>query len=224
MFGKKEKVFIIKEVKVPSVAKKTFDHLSQFPEYMEIAQTVLTKLKKISSAIKRARFVHKLIDDYNIEVFAHPLVKEYSPCQMGCSACCHTQVSVTSDEAILLAQRISDDTSIDHLLLKKQATAGNDVAAFYDLSYQERRCIFLDDKGTCKVYSDRPSVCRTNAVLGEKEQCLTNDGKQQLRLIKTSKSDMAIYAAYLFSEQSGSLPLMVEKAMEETRSDTGLNE
>jgi Fe-S-cluster containining protein len=201
-----------------------FDTLSRFPEYMEIAQTVLSKLSKLATATKRARFVHKLIDDYNLEVFAHPLVKEFSPCQKGCSACCHTQVSVTSDEAKLLVQRISEDTFINGSLLKKQAAAGNDAASFYELSYQERQCIFLDDKGGCKVYADRPSVCRTNAVLGEKEQCLTNDGKQQLRLIKTSKSDMAIYAAYLFSEQSGSLPLMVEKAMEETRSDTGLNE
>ena len=208
-------------MKVPSVAKKTFDTLSRFPEYMEIAQTVLSKLSKLATATKRARFVHKLIDDYNLEVFAHPLVKEFSPCQKGCSACCHTQVSVTSDEAKLLVQRISEDTFINGSLLKKQAAAGNDAASFYELSYQERQCIFLDDKGGCKVYADRPSVCRTNAVLGEKEQCNTTDGNQQLCLIKTSKSDMVIYAAYLHSEQSGSLPMMVQKVLEESKHGPG---
>jgi Fe-S-cluster containining protein len=221
LFGKNGKIFIIKEVKVPSVAKKTFDTLSRFPDYMEIAQTVLAKLKKITTAPKRAQFIHKLIDDYNLEVFAHPLVKEYSPCQKGCSACCHTQVSVTSDEAKLLAQRISEDICINKSLLKKQASAGNDAGSFYQLSYQERQCIFLDEKGGCKVYADRPSVCRTNAVLGEKEQCSTTDGKQQLRLVKTSKSDMVIYAAYLYSEQSGSLPMMVQKALEESKHSLG---
>lgn len=87
--------------------------------------------------------------------------------------------------------------------------AGNDDQAFLDLSYENRKCIFLNDEGACQVYEDRPSVCRTNAVLGRPDQCDTSDTVQPTRLVKTSNADMAIYAAYLTSREAGSLPYLV---------------
>lgn len=200
-------------MKVPAVAKRTFNELSSRPEYMAITQFILEKISRISSAIKRAKFIHQTIDDYNQKVFSHPLVLEFSPCKLGCSACCHTQVSVTADEAQLLAQRVQEGVEIDMQRLASQSRCGNDSSAFYQLSYEERKCVFLDDSGACNIYEDRPAVCRTNAVLGEPSQCETTQGGQ-LRLVKTAEADMAIYAAYLFSHDSGALPLMLNQALQ----------
>ena len=206
-------------MKVPAVANRSFEELNKKPEFMVIVQFIIDKLSKIPFPIKRAKIIHQTIEEFNQEVFAHPLVKQFSPCKSGCSACCHTQVSVTRDEAELLVQRIADgvEINIDQLIL--QAKAGDTASEFYKLDYESRGCIFLDEKGLCKVYEDRPSVCRTNAVLGEADQCKTSDGHQQVRLVKTPQSDMAIYASFLFAEESGSLPTMVFKVLDEINNE-----
>ncbi|MFA6238360.1 MAG: YkgJ family cysteine cluster protein [Bacteriovorax sp.] len=200
----------------PAIAKQTYESLKNQNSFSSISQFIIEHLKKISSPLEKARFVHNVVDDYNKEVFSHPLVKELSPCKTGCSACCHTQVSVTEDEAELLISRITDGIKIDYALLKTQMKAGDNSDEFYKLSFEDRKCIFLSSDKTCQVYNDRPSVCRTNAVIGEAAQCSTTDGireKQTLRLIKTPQSDMAIMGSFLASKRSGSLALMLGRIL-----------
>lgn len=204
---------------VPAIAKKSFDELRAIPEYMHIVQTVLNKLQKISSHIKRTKLVHQLIDEYNIEIFAHPVIKELSPCNMGCSFCCHTQVSVTEDEASILALRIQEGVVIDRERLNRQMFAGNDPEVFFRLNHLDRRCVFLDDNGGCRVYKDRPSVCRTNAVIGDSIQCDTSKSVQPTRLVMTKKADMVIYASFLFARKSGSLPNLVGTILKDLESE-----
>ncbi len=206
-------------MKVPAVANRSFEELSKKPEFMVIVQFIIDKLSKIPFPIKRAKIIHQTIDEFNKEVFAHPLVQQFSPCKTGCSACCHTQVSVTRDEAELLVQRIADGVEINIDKLVQQAKVGDAASDFYKLDYEARGCIFLDEKGLCKVYEDRPSVCRTNAVLGDADQCKTTDGHQQVRLVKTPQSDMAIYASFLYAQESGSLPTMVFKVLDEINNE-----
>lgn len=200
----------------PAIAKQTYDTLKNQSAFSSISQFVKDHLKKIISPLERARFLHHVVDDYNREVFAHPLVQKLSPCKAGCSACCHTQVSITEDEAELLASRIEEGLKIDYSQLNLQMQAGNSSDEFYKLSFDERKCLFLNSDNKCQVYSDRPSVCRTNAVLGEASQCSTKEGlspKQELRLVKTSEADMAIMASFLTSRESGTLALMVGKIL-----------
>ncbi len=199
---------------VPAIAKSTFDLLRNQPEFLSITESVRTHLNKIRSSLERARFVHNMVDEYNKEIFAHPLIKEFVPCKAGCSACCHTQVSVTEDEAELLLHNINNGVEIDYARLSLQTEQGNETGDFYKLSYQDRKCVFLDENGACKVYKDRPAVCRTNAVVGEASQCST-DGKAQgaLRLVKTSKADMVIVGAYANAAESGTLPMMLTKVL-----------
>jgi Fe-S-cluster containining protein len=213
--GKKIILFIISRVKVPAIAKRTFDQLSHVPEFLGVVQFILDKISRVSSPIKRARIVHKAVDEFNVEVFAHPLVQQFSPCKVGCSGCCHTQVSVTSDEAEVLAERIKEGLQINLDRLELQSKVSEESNTFYQLSYSDRRCVFLDDSDACSIYEDRPSVCRTNAVLGDAQQCLVSGENQQLRLVKTSKADMVIYASFLHSKESGSLPFMVFKRLKE---------
>ena len=202
---------------VPAIAKKTYEELRNQNEFMAIVHSVLDRLRKITSPIERAQIVHLEVESFNQEVFSHPLVEKFSPCKMGCDGCCHTQVSVTDDEAVLLAQRVEDGLVIDMARLELQAEAQNDSDAYYKIKYQDRRCVFLDDEGACRVYEDRPSVCRTNAVIGDASQCDTSVSVGPTRLIRTPKSDMAIYASFLFSRESGTLPLMLSKALKEKK-------
>jgi Fe-S-cluster containining protein len=203
---------------VPAVAKNTFELLRNQPEFLKITQTVINHLNKIKSSLERARFVHNMVDEYNKEVFSHPILKEMVPCKAGCTGCCHTQVSVTEDEAELLAHNIANGIEIDYVRLAKQADAGNDSSAFFKIPYNERRCVFLDEKGACRVYKDRPAVCRTNAVVGDAAQCDTSDTSVNteggaLRLVKTQKSDMTIVGAFAVANDSGTLPFMLAKVL-----------
>lgn len=200
----------------PAIAKQTYENLKNQQVFLSISQFVIEHLKKIASSSERARFVHNVVDDYNQSVFAHPLVLSLSPCKAGCAGCCHTQVSITEDEADLLVSRIEAGVKIDYALLQKQMRAGNDSELFNKMTYQERKCVFLGSANTCQVYDDRPSVCRTNAVLGDTSQCSTENGvnsNNELRLVKTAQADMAIMGSFLNSKESGTIPHMVGKLL-----------
>ncbi len=201
---------------VPAIAKSTFEMLRDQPEFLAITHSVIEHLNKIKSKIEKARFAHNMIDEYNRAVFSHPLLKQFVPCKSGCSACCHTQVSVTSEEAELLITNIDEGIKIDIEKLDLQAAAGNSPAEFYKIPYAKRGCVFLDGQGNCRVYKDRPAVCRTNAVVGEASQCDTNGQEQgALRLVKTQQADMVIVGAFYAAEDSGTLPVMLSKLLKE---------
>jgi len=203
---------ILKLVKLPAIAKKSFDLLHTNPEYMGIVQSVMNRLKKITNPIKRSRFVHKLVDEYVAEVFSDPLVKKLSPCKEGCSLCCHTEVSITHDEAELLVKKIKGGLSIDTDKLSMQAEAAT-KGSYFDIPFEERKCVFLNEQGACRVYEDRPSVCRINSVVGTAEQCDTRNGLQPMRLVLTRKADMAVYASFVHSGDNDCLPVMVHKVL-----------
>ncbi len=198
----------------PAIAKQTYEKLRSQPAFSDITHFIIEHLKKISSPLERARFVHHVVDEYNKEVFAHPLVQKFLPCKVGCSGCCHTQVGITDDEAELLAERINDGLKIDLNLLKTQLAVGNNPEDFYKLSQENRRCIFLGSDESCQVYNDRPSVCRTNAVLGEASQCSPHVGEgepQTMRLLKTERADMAIMGSFFTARESGTIANMVSR-------------
>lgn len=208
----------VKIMNVPAIAQKTFSELKNRVEAMELVQFVLKKLNKNHDPIKRARYVHRMVDELNEYIFNDPHVKSLSPCTSGCAACCHTQVSVTKDEAELLASRVSEGVKIDLDKLHIQMAIKNSSAGWYALTYEERKCVFLDSENKCSVYEDRPSVCRTNAVVGDASQCDTSQGPKPTRLVNTPEADLAIYASYLHSSEGGTLPYMLSKSLKITDS------
>jgi Fe-S-cluster containining protein len=198
---------------VPAVAQNTFNELRNRVEAMELIQFVLKKLNKKQDSLKRARYMHRLIDELNEYIFNDENMKALSPCTSGCSACCHTQVSVTKDEADLLAFRINEGIKVNLDTLSVQMAVKNSSSAWNALSYKERQCVFLNLQGECSVYEDRPGVCRTNAVIGDSSQCDSTNGVQPQRLIKTPEADLAIYASYLHAPEGGTLPYMLAKSL-----------
>ena len=190
----------------PAIAKNTFDRFKENPKFILITDLVIFELKAIKNAMMRARHIHKKIDEYNKEVMSHPLVEQLKGCKKGCSGCCHTEVSVTDDEGELLAQMVKNGIKIDTFRHQVQHQTMKEGKDFYTIPYDLRACVFLNEEGLCKVYNERPAVCRTNAVLGDSEQCSTKDGKIRTQnLVKTEKADMVIMGAYLTSPKSGSL-------------------
>lgn len=198
----------------PHVAYQTFLKFKNTAAMAQITHYVLEKIKTMTSSIERVKFVHKQIDGYMAQELENPVAKKFIKCQKGCSACCYTQVSVTQDEADLLASLVEEGHSVDKKRLATQAMYSAYSNNWYKLSYEERRCIFLNHKNECSIYDNRPSVCRTNNVLSDPQDCSTQDGQQRpVRLLNTHKADMAMMAHYLYCQNNGSLPLMLQSAL-----------
>lgn len=110
----------------------------------------------------RARIVHMRMD----AAIARGKIKnakEFATvaCTAKCSGCCHTNISITSDEAELLADHVRAGMPIDREKMARQAAVGEmDFPAWKELSYEQRGCVFLAEDGDCRVYQDRPGVCR----------------------------------------------------------------
>lgn len=66
-------------------------------------------------------------------------------CRKGCSGCCSDGLTVFAIEAELIASRHAD-------LLAN------------DTPHEEGACAFLDASGSCRVYAERPYVCRTQGL------------------------------------------------------------
>jgi uncharacterized protein len=148
-------------------------------------------------------------------LFEDEIVQENVKCGKGCSFCCHTQVSVTRDEAELLAQRIIDGIDIDLERLYRQSKAENSSGEWYKMDHKTRACVFLGPEGECTVYEDRPSVCRTNNVVSDPANCSTEDGKEKsVRLLNTYASDMIIMAHFSNSKENGALPQMLFRSLD----------
>lgn len=172
-------------------------------------------LSRITDPRERATKSHEYVDSYIDQVFESDVVKSNLACGNGCSACCHTQVSINSDEANLLADLIIEDkVEIDLKKLYIQGNVENDALKWFKLPYALRGCVFLDQSGSCKIYESRPIVCRTNNVLGTKDNCDTRDGiEKPVRLLNTHKSDMVTIAAYRSAGAGGTLPYMLWQAL-----------
>ena len=201
-------------IRLPGVAKKTFENLKDQTFYRKITKGLVKKLRKAASPVKRARLAHRLIDEKLQKLFQDKTVQKHVKCSKGCTACCHTQVSVTEEEAQLLAQRVKEGVEIDYARLKEQANAGSSPESWYKKPYESRACVFLGENGECRVYEDRPSVCRTNFVVSDPYFCSTKDGKvRNVRLLNTFEADMAVAGLFFETESSGTLPQKLYEAL-----------
>lgn len=131
-------------------------------------------------------------------------------CGKGCSFCCYLNVDITDDEADLLHFHIKrNKIDIDTQRLEKQSRAKD-----YDkMPLNQRKCVFLDDKGCCKVYDVRPIACRKLFVASPKEDCDTskNYGKEVARVFDVQAETMA--SATLNATDNGRLSTMLLKSL-----------
>lgn len=95
-----------------------------------------------ANAIKRLEALYTFMDDF----FEH--VGKYTPCQKGCSHCCHYEVCVSEHEV----QYIEAKTKQKRM---KQFSALRNGHG--------RPCPFLKN-GSCSIYHARPFMCRRHVV------------------------------------------------------------
>ncbi|MEL6348945.1 MAG: YkgJ family cysteine cluster protein [Myxococcota bacterium] len=110
--------------------------------------------------LEYVRQIHTIVDDAAATLTAHHHAR--MQCRRGCASCCVDDITVTIVEAALIQRR--------HEALL-QAEAPHPAGA----------CAFLDDSGGCRIYDQRPYVCRTQGLpLRWIEQALAEDGEHEV--------------------------------------------
>jgi Fe-S-cluster containining protein len=202
------------DIRGPIIARETFNKFKHSQLFKEVAKKFLKNVKNATRAQKWAKIFHKEVQSHVNEVVESLDHPELIQCRKGCSACCYTQVSVTEEEAELLAQRVESGVNIDRTKLYSQAQAKNNAEKWYQMDHKKRGCVFLDENENCRVYEDRPAVCRTNIALSDPKFCDTSDGYEKpQRLLLTVKADLVVAVAYEEARSAGALPNMLDKAL-----------
>ena len=126
------------------------------------------RLREFPSGAERARALHRMLDKEMAATDRLPL-----SCGKGCTGCCHYEVEVTDDEAALLQEAVLGGLAIDEPRLAAQAARPRRSAEWHRFGHPENRCVFLGDGGACRVYADRPSICRKHVVTTPAAACTT---------------------------------------------------
>jgi Fe-S-cluster containining protein len=128
-------------------------------------------------------------------------------CKAGCGACCHQKVDLGSFEGEMLRKHLEEARlDVDVKRLEKQASALRS-GSFLQLSYEERRCVFLGADQNCRIYSVRPLMCRRHFVQNDPAICRTED-VSRLEMDVNPDTD-AYLSAYVTKNVTVSLPEFV---------------
>lgn len=115
-------------------------------------------------------------------------------CFKGCSACCHMEVEVTSHEADVLKHLVEDGMSIDRSRLQQQSQRNlQDPVWREGMRNEINKCVFLNHQGECRIYENRPVMCRRHSVTSPAEFCENIESKIVIRYFP--KVDLLISAA-----------------------------
>lgn len=162
---------------------------------LHLFRSYLLALSGVPAGAARARTTHQLLD---LEIAA--LDHSQITCKRNCAACCETfPKQITQDEAQLLAQKIQEGLNIDRQELQKQAE---------HLKGSHQRCIFLSTQNDCRIYTDRPAICRKHRVYSAPEKC-RNEAETVTPTIDLIPEIITSAAMSLPDNPVGSLPAMV---------------
>lgn len=121
-------------------------------------------------ALNVAHTVHGVIDERIQSLLATSKHGREVTCTKGCAACCHLRVDINGREAaLLIAVAAAAGIEIDEARLRRQADKNNDT--WHELTREDRRCVFLAEDRSCRVYEHRPGACRKYQVLSEPDLC-----------------------------------------------------
>ncbi len=112
--------------------------------------------QEIIEAVSR---LHQAVDAHAARLTR--LHEQRLQCRRGCSGCCSDELTVLEAEAAIIVARHPE------VLQQPPHPAG--------------ACAFLDAEGACRVYADRPYICRTQGLpLRWIEQELAEDGVMEV--------------------------------------------
>lgn len=138
----------------------TFDNFVR--DTLRVFRSLIFDLAKVPKGPERARKVYSLVD---AELQASPPTGV--SCSAGCGSCCKSfPKQITDDEADLLATLVRTGVApIDLDELKSQAAS----------ELHHMRCLFLGQDEKCRIYSDRPMVCRKYFFTSPAAHCSSAD-------------------------------------------------
>jgi len=153
---------------IKSYVKEGIDHYIR--EYKN-------KLQNFNSESVAYGFM-KLVDQH-IKNTPVPIGEKIS-CKKGCAYCCSINIDISAQEAILLIDYCKENKiEIDWQKLEIQKEYNH--TNYLSLDKESRKCVFLSDDNTCKVYKYRPISCRKYISLDKPEKCNLENGKQKLK-------------------------------------------
>ncbi|MBO9666069.1 MAG: YkgJ family cysteine cluster protein, partial [Bdellovibrio sp.] len=104
-------------------------------------------LAALSPGQERGRKVHEWLHEQEL-ASAH--IK--TTCQKGCGACCHLEVEVTRDDAIILADSVVQGMTVDSTHLRKLSSRVRLDSAWTGGYVPNNRCVFLGPDNACRNY------------------------------------------------------------------------
>ncbi|HEX7675223.1 MAG TPA: YkgJ family cysteine cluster protein [Bdellovibrio sp.] len=169
-------------------------------------------LSQLPAGAERGRKVQALIDE---QVDASSHIK--TTCQKGCGACCHLEVEIMKDDAVILADSLANGTTLNHedlLRLSKRERLDNE---WKKGAVSSNRCVFLGADNACRNYYNRPTVCRKHSVVSPVEECEKIGGNPVPKLMPMAEIIMSA-AINQPDNEFGSLAKMLQKVLDERAS------
>ncbi|AHI05488.1 hypothetical protein BDW_04900 [Bdellovibrio bacteriovorus W] len=156
---------------------------------VEIVKKTFEEIKPLSSEMQLER-VRKIID-LRMSAQRKPASAPLS-CKEGCSQCCSLPVDISPSEAAILAGLVRNDSD----KINRLKTQRNSKSTWSNLNSQSRKCIFLNDRNLCSIYSDRPLLCRMMRVTTDPNFCSSLDPMIQKQIVY----DREVFADLVFGE------------------------
>ena len=156
--------------------------------------------------------------DHKIKEFIGDYQKDnLISCKSGCFHCCHYQVEITFEEALVLANYLFESNMvIDRELLETQSKISD--SEWYDYPEEIRRCVFIGEKGECRAYQVRPMACRKHNVISSSDFCQGKPGPL-IDGITSPVIEAFVSGAISASPETGYLPKMLQKILKQKISE-----
>jgi len=168
-------------------------------------------LTELPAGVERGKKVHAFIEEQE-QLSSH--IK--TSCQRGCGACCHLEVEITLDDAMVLAKSLEAGVEIDYAQLRSLSLRERLDKAWARGVVSSNRCIFLGADNACRNYENRPTVCRKHSVISPAIDCEKVGGQPIPKLIPMAEIIMSA-AINLPNNQYGSLAKMLQRVLDEQK-------
>lgn len=158
---------------------------SRIPKTLDAEDAILPKkLRKPRYAeFEALQEIYKLLDRF------YAFCSGLTPCQKGCSYCCHSEIAVSKVEADYIASVTGVQLAMPTRFLLRRSVNYCDPA---------KPCPFLAADGGCSIYPCRPMLCRTHVSFEtDNAKCKFDSPEETVFFVDRAKSFPGAMRAYL---------------------------